>query len=215
MLEMFTRIEIDEPSEEQALEIIRAAAKALEREYELALDRSVVERAVALSSSFILNKSHPSKSISVLRQVCDNHCYDLATSGQSVPRIDDAAVIEVVSEMTGMPHSTLSGESGASDYERAIRTKVVGQDPAVEAVANELKLIKGGLTDPGKPASVMLFAGMTGVGKTELAKQIAELYSTSKKLQIYSMGNFTEPHRRFPASWACRRDMSVMNTAVG
>ena len=58
----------------------------------------------------------------------------------------------------------------------------------------ELRLIKAGLTVPGKPASVMLFAGLTGVGKTELAKTLAKFYSSSKLLQTYTMGNFTESH---------------------
>jgi len=61
-------------------------------------------------------------------------------------------------------------------------------------VATELQLIKAGLNEPGKPASVLLLAGMTGVGKTELAKRLADLYSTSKQLNTYSMGNFTEQH---------------------
>ena len=71
---------------------------------------------------------------------------------------------------------------------------MIGQDEAVEAVARELLLIKAGMTDPGKPAAVIFFAGLTGVGKTELAKALAQLYSTSKRPQTYTMGNFSEPH---------------------
>jgi ATP-dependent Clp protease ATP-binding subunit ClpA len=71
---------------------------------------------------------------------------------------------------------------------------VLGQDEAIGAVVTELQLIKSGLTEADKPASVMLFAGMTGVGKTELAKRIANIYSASKQLHVYTMANFTEPH---------------------
>jgi energy-coupling factor transporter ATP-binding protein EcfA2 len=71
---------------------------------------------------------------------------------------------------------------------------VVGQPRAVAAAASQLDSIKSGLPEPGKPASVMLFAGLTGVGKTELAKTLARFYSSSKRLQTYTMANFTQPH---------------------
>src|SRR5690606_11550156 len=95
---------------------------------------------------------------------------------------------------TGVPVETLSGDGGSADYEAALKASVVGQTEAVEVVATELKLIKAGLTEPDRPASVLLFAGMTGVGKTELAKALAWLYSPMGRLHVYSMGNFTKPH---------------------
>jgi ATP-dependent Clp protease ATP-binding subunit ClpA len=83
---------------------------------------------------------------------------------------------------------------GEADYERDLGAAVVGQPQAVAAAASQLDAIKSGLPDPGKPASVMLFAGLTGVGKTELAKTLARFYSSSKRLQTYTMANFTQPH---------------------
>lgn len=103
-------------------------------------------------------------------------------------------VIRVVSDISRVPVETLTGDIDDTDYEQILGTAVVGQDDAVAAVASELRLIKAGITDPGKPASVMLFCGLNGVGKTELAKRLAEIYSTSKRLQIYTMGNFVESH---------------------
>jgi ATP-dependent Clp protease ATP-binding subunit ClpA len=103
-------------------------------------------------------------------------------------------IASVLHERTGIPAETLLGCSDETDFAAALSAAVVGQPNAVETAARELRLIKAGLSAPGKPASVMLFAGLTGVGKTELAKRIAEVYSTSRRLQVYSMGNFTEPH---------------------
>jgi ATP-dependent Clp protease ATP-binding subunit ClpA len=103
-------------------------------------------------------------------------------------------VVRVVSEISRVPIETLTGDIDDTDYEQILGSAVVGQDEAVSAVASEPRLIKAGITDPGKPASVMLFCGLNGVGKTELAKRLAEIYSTSKRLQIYTMGNFVESH---------------------
>ena len=99
-----------------------------------------------------------------------------------------------LSATTGVPETTLLGEADQPDFEAALSCDIFGQPDAVATVAAELRLIRAGLVDPDKPASVLMFAGMTGVGKTELAKRLAELYSTSRRLQTYPMGNFTEPH---------------------
>src|SRR4029077_20166302 len=86
------------------------------------------------------------------------------------------------------------GIAERSDYEQGLREVIFGQDHAVRAVATELGLIKAGMTDPNKPASVMLLLGQTGTGKTEMAKALARFYSTSKRLKTYTLGNCVEPH---------------------
>lgn len=194
MHDLFTRIEIEEPSEEIALTIARQHALGLQTEFSIRIEGHVVERTVALASTFILNECHPAKSIRILRQVCEDAAYDRTQLGSERDDITVDDVVRAIAEKTGIPPHTIAGESDDVDFDRALEDAVVGQDEAVRQVAGELRLIKSGLTEPGKPAAVMLFAGMTGVGKTELAKRIAELYSTSRRLQIYSMGNFTEPH---------------------
>lgn len=103
-------------------------------------------------------------------------------------------VVRVVAEISRVPEEALSGDLGETDVEQLLASAIIGQEEAVRAVATELRLIKAGLTDPGKPASVMLFCGLNGVGKTELAKKLAEIYSATKRLQVYTMGNFVEAH---------------------
>jgi len=194
MLELFARLEIVEPDEEEAFEIAIQNARRLEQEYELTIERQAVSRAVDLSSIFMLNACHPQKAISVLERCCDHRHYEqtqLCLEPRSVT-VED--VTRVVSEITSIPRETVAGETGVFDIGGALSVSVVGQKRAVDAVTAEMQLIKAGLNEPGKPASVLLFAGMTGVGKTELAKQLAELYSTTKQLHTYTMGNFTEPH---------------------
>jgi ATP-dependent Clp protease ATP-binding subunit ClpC len=93
-----------------------------------------------------------------------------------------------------VPAETLNGIAENTDYYKSLRDLVMGQDHAVGEVARELGLIKAGLTDPSKPASVMLFVGPTGTGKTEMAKVLARFYSSSKKLKTFTLGNYSEPH---------------------
>jgi ATP-dependent Clp protease ATP-binding subunit ClpA len=195
MLELFTRIEVEEPHEEAAVAIARQNARRLEREYGLPIAESAINRAVVLASNYILNASHPAKAIRILEQCCDEKHYEITqVAGSSPAAVTADDVVRVVAGLTGIPAETLAGETGEADFVGALSAQVVGQPGPVRAVATELQLIKAGLNEPGKPASVLLLAGMTGVGKTELAKRLAELYSTSKQLNTYSMGNFTEPH---------------------
>ena len=194
MLESFSRIEVSEPGNSETLKIVQQHATSLSQEFSLTISKHVVSRTVALASSFILNECHPAKSIRLLRQVCEDAEFDRTQLGQARDSIELRQVVDAIAEKTGIPAETIGGEEGESDFDSALRDAVVGQNEAVGEVAKELGLIKAGLSEPAKPATVLLFAGLTGVGKSELAKRIAELYSTSRRLQAYAMGNFTEPH---------------------
>jgi ATP-dependent Clp protease ATP-binding subunit ClpA len=194
LLEFFTRVKVVEPRMKEAGEIVAQAAAALQKDYKATIGPRAVDRAVTLSANFILSERLPIKAIKILRRVCEDLDYARTQKGSNDSEVSASAVVRVVSEISGVPEGTLLGTGERGDYVQDLSQKVIGQQAAVEAVAMELNLIKAGLTDPGKPASVMFFAGLTGVGKTELAKALAEFYSTSKKLQVYTMGNYTEAH---------------------
>lgn len=194
LLDLFTPWEVQEPTEDAALTIVESAARELEQEFHVTIDQAVVQKSVTLTSSYMLNERLPAKAIRVLEHLCEDAEFYRTQHSQNSAALTTSDVIRVVSERTGIPQETLAGKTGSADFESALSAEVVGQDEAVKAMATKLRLIKAGLTDPGKPASVLLFAGMTGVGKTELAKVVAKLYSTSKRLQTYTMGNFVEPH---------------------
>jgi len=194
MLELFTRAEVEEPGDEPAAAMIRQAAGELSREYDVVVEDQAIQRALALSSTYMLSERLPAKAVKILRHACDDLDYERTQFGRGRGSVAAPDVVRVVSVMTGLPEETLTGEAGLVDFAATLSAAVIGQGEAVRAVGDELMLIKAGLTDPGKPAAVLLFAGMTGVGKTELAKRLAELYSTSKILQTYTMGNFVEPH---------------------
>lgn len=194
LLENVTRIDVPEPTEAQALEIAAGLVSGIEREFDVAIDPSVPERAVQLSSSFLLSERLPQKAIKTIRRACDEVAFERSRTQSGSNIVTTEHIIRVVAERSGLPKTAVSGSGEETDYQAALTEAVVGQDEAIEAVVTELQLIKSGLTEADKPASVMLFAGMTGVGKTELAKRIAKLYSASKQLHVYTMANFTEPH---------------------
>jgi ATP-dependent Clp protease ATP-binding subunit ClpC len=203
-MKFFTRVELTEPGTETAQTIVARLKPTLESTYGVAIDDQAVAKAVILSRDFILSEQLPAKAINTLEDACELASYQRETSDQDSkqtetqtqekPVVTAEQVIMTVSEKTGVPQTTLRGSGEMIDYLALLGEGVVGQDHAVEAVTNELKLIKGGAKDPAKPATIVLFAGLTGTGKTELAKAIAQVYSASKNLTVYTMGNFNESH---------------------
>ncbi|HJP72925.1 MAG TPA: AAA family ATPase [Pseudonocardiaceae bacterium] len=191
LLECVTRVEVIEPSREAALDMATRIAGRLSGEFGVAIEDRAVERAVLLSSDYIMYERLPAKAAKILQLACEDLDYERSQQGSERGTVGVDDVIAVVSRLSGLPVRQLSGVgTGAIDYQEALADEVVGQEAAVAAVASELRLIKAGL----RPGSVLFFAGLTGVGKTELAKAIARFYSASKRLQTYTMGNFTEGH---------------------
>jgi ATP-dependent Clp protease ATP-binding subunit ClpA len=194
MLEYFTRIELEEPHGEVLTEIVRQIARQLEQEFAIEIPETTVQRTLTLCSGYVLNENFPAKAARLLRHVCEDIDFERTQRNVAVSEATSERLAHVIAGSTGIPATTLMGQAEQPDFEAALSSEIFGQDEAVAAVATELRLIRAGLVDPNKPATVLLLAGMTGVGKTELAKRLAELYSTSRRLQTYPMGNFTEPH---------------------
>lgn len=194
MLDLFSRIELAEPSEESTRKVTTFAADALHHRFGVTINGEIIDRCVTLASNYLLNERHPAKSIKLLTSICENLRFERDVLGHKRAEVEPADLFRAIAQRTGIPEATLTGNTGVADYQAALSASIVGQHRALAAVATDLQLIKAGLTEPNKPATVLLFAGMTGVGKTELAKRVAELYSGSGRLNTYTMGNFTEPH---------------------
>jgi ATP-dependent Clp protease ATP-binding subunit ClpA len=191
LLECVTRVDVTEPSREVAQDMAARIAETLADEFGVTIEDRAVARAVLLSGDYILYERLPAKVAKILRLACEDLDFERSQMDSARATVGVSDVIAVVSRLSGLPARQLSGAGGgAIDYQEALTKEVVGQDEAVAAVASELRLIKAGL----RPGSVLFFAGLTGVGKTELAKAIARFYSASKRLQTYTMGNFTEGH---------------------
>ncbi|QUQ67108.1 AAA family ATPase [Kutzneria sp. CA-103260] len=189
---LVTRVELREPDREIALDMVDRVASGLAEEFGLEIEPKAVERAVGLCADYILNERLPRKAVAVLRRACEDLDFERTVMDGERQRVTTEDVITVVARLSGVPEGQLSGIDPAAgeDYEKALGAEVVGQEHAVKAVAEELRLIKFGL----RAGSVLFFAGLTGTGKSELAKTLARFYSASKKLQVYTMGNFLEGH---------------------
>ncbi|MFF1416694.1 AAA family ATPase [Streptomyces sp. NPDC058280] len=194
--ELTTRIEMTEPDRASARDMVRQAADALEAEFSTEVDDRAVDRAVVMSGDYILNQRLPLAAVKVLRRACEDLDYRRTQLGDARAVVTTDDVVRVIAEVSGVPAAQIAGTGGErTDYEQALGGSVFGQRDAVEVVASELRRIKSGLAGAsGGPASVMLFAGLTGTGKTELAKTVAGFYSSSKRLQTYPMENFSEAH---------------------
>ncbi|WP_461036908.1 AAA family ATPase [Streptomyces mayteni] len=196
MRELATRIELVEPEATPARDMVRQAADALEAEFGFSVDDRAVSRAVVLSRDYLISQRLPLAAVKVLRRAAEDLDYARGQLGEERAALGGSDVVRVVAEIAGVPETQIAGSGGERvDYERLLGNTVFGQSQAIEVVAAELRRIKAGLARAdGGPASVMLFAGPTGTGKTELAKALATLYSLSRKHQTYAMANFTERH---------------------
>lgn len=192
--DFFTVVDVEEPDLPVAVKLLAHFAGALEQEYGVTIEDEAIRQAVVLSHNYILNERLPSKALRILQEECEAISFERSQYGSDRTLVTAGGVLARVAAVSGVPESTLSGIADRTDYAAGLREFIVGQDHAVREVATELGLIKAGLTDPGKPASVMMFVGQTGTGKTEMAKVLARLYSASKRLKTYTLGNFIEPH---------------------
>ena len=183
-----------EPDSAAASRLAAHFALGLAEKYRVVIEPEAVRQAVNLSANYILNDQLPAKAVRVLTRTCEEADYERAQLGRPRAAVTADDVVRIVSDISGVPGETLRGIAERSDYEQSLKEAIFGQDHAVREVATELGLIKAGMADPTKPASVLMFLGQTGTGKTEMAKALARFYSTSKRLKTYTLGNCVEPH---------------------
>jgi ATP-dependent Clp protease ATP-binding subunit ClpC len=194
-LDRFTRVDVGEANVEQTAALMaRTAAPGFERLYNVRVSAPAIERAAGGAKEFILSERMPAKAIRVLQSACEWLSYEreMGRGGDGV--VTQKEVVRALAERTGIDEETIAGAGSRLDFQAEFSKSVVGQESAVRVVADRLTRIKAGAVREGKPAAVFLFAGLTGTGKTELAKAVARVYSASQRLSVYSMTRFTQPH---------------------
>jgi len=203
----FTPVWVEEPTPEEAVEIAaRVAREHLSPHHGVAYPEEVVREAVALAVRYIHEEFLPGKAIKLLDQAGPRATLGGSLSGfAAAPReglargqVSVAMIRAIVSERTGVPLAQLS----QSDQERllaleeTLKRRVQGQAEAVTQVARVVKRARTGLSDPRRPLGVFLFAGPTGVGKTELALALAEaLFGEEDAIFRLDMSEYMEKHQ--------------------
>lgn len=184
----FTISRIKEPDKESTLIILKENGSLLEKEYSQHISDSTYERVYDLSYQFIRDKKFPAKALTLLNQAC---AYAYTHKKENV----DASCIEyIMSRDYNVPSARLSTNllESINIIDSNVRSKVFGQDEAIDKLMKYWKIKQAGLTKKNKPIASLLFVGPTGVGKTELAKQFAD--AVGYKLIRFDMSEYKESH---------------------
>ncbi|HEY6487071.1 MAG TPA: ATP-dependent Clp protease ATP-binding subunit [Candidatus Cybelea sp.] len=192
----FQPVMIEEPSIEQTIEILRGLRQRYATHHHVTIPDETVEVAAQLAARYIADRFLPDKAIDLVDEAAASVA--LSNKGAVVsPAVTPGDVAAVVTRWTGIPQSSLT-ESQANrllELEQILSKRVIGQERAIASVSAAIRRARTGLHDPRKPLGTFLFRGPSGVGKTELAKTLAEaLFGTENALVRVDLSEFTEAH---------------------
>jgi len=198
----FQKIEIGEPTVEETIEILTGLKKYYEEHHGVTFTPEAIRLAAELAAKYIHDRHLPDKAIDVLDEAGARARMNRAPSGQLADSenrrpedsIDIHEVETVVAKMAKIPPRTIavSEKDRLQHLEDDLRQVIYGQDHAIRQIVSAIKLSRSGLGNPDKPIGSFLFSGPTGVGKTELAKQLA--LSLGVEFIRFDMSEYMEPH---------------------
>jgi ATP-dependent Clp protease ATP-binding subunit ClpA len=188
----FQKIDIKEPSIDDTIKILRGLKPFFEDHHEVRYTAEAIKSAVDLSARYINDRKLPDKAIDVIDEA--GAAQHLLPASKRRKTITPKEIEVVVSKIARIPPKTVSKNDAETLRELEINLKrvVFGQDPAIEALASAIKLSRAGLREPEKPIGCYLFAGPTGVGKTEVAKQLAGCMAV--EMLRFDMSEYMEKH---------------------
>jgi ATP-dependent Clp protease ATP-binding subunit ClpA len=191
----FQKIEIPEPSIAETFEILRGLRRRYEEYHRVTYPDEALRAAAELSGKYINDRFLPDKAIDVIDEAGALARMNAAPKRDAeVPAITVDAVEHVVSRIAKIPRRSVSASEnrGLQLLEKELKSRIFGQDEAVEKAAWAIKRSRAGFREPDKPVAKFLFVGPTGVGKTELARQLAEVLGVP--LLRFDMSEYQEKH---------------------
>ena len=192
LVRRFQKIDVNEPSQEDTIKILMGLKPSYEEHHRLTYTDGAIRSAVELSSRYINDRKLPDKAIDVIDEAGASQMLLSAEKRKSV--IDVADIEATVAKIARIPPKSVSANDRETlrNLERDLKAMVFGQEPAITALVAAIKLARAGLREPEKPIGCYLFSGPTGVGKTEVAKQLA--LSLGVELKRFDMSEYMESH---------------------
>jgi ATP-dependent Clp protease ATP-binding subunit ClpA len=197
-IKLFDVLTLQEPPRDDTRKILTSVARDLHRAHHVRIEPAAIERALELTRRFLPYQAFPGKATHLLAEAAVTTAKGAraaATPAQEgrEPAVTSDMVGTSFSHMTGLPEKIISDHIPLTQDEITtyFAEHIVGQEEAVRTVADVVTLVKAELNDPGRPLGVLFFVGPTGVGKTELAKTLAEyLFGSKDKLLRFDMSEF-------------------------
>jgi len=192
LVRRFQKIDVYEPSVEDAVKILRGLKPYYEKHHDIRYTEQAIRTAVELSVRYISDRKLPDSAIDVIDET--GAAQSLLAPSKRKKTVGVKDVEAVVSKIARIPPKTVSRDdkTALENLERDLKTMVFGQDKALTALASAIKLARAGLREPEKPIGTYLFSGPTGVGKTEAARQLA--MSLGVELTRFDMSEYMERH---------------------
>jgi ATP-dependent Clp protease ATP-binding subunit ClpA len=192
LLRRFQKIDVNEPTVEDTIKILSGLRSAFEQHHSVRYTSDAIKAAVELSARYINDRKLPDKAIDVIDEVGAMQMLVVPSRRKKV--ITPKEIEAVIATMARIPPKTVSSDdkSVLETLQTDLKRVVFGQDNAIEVLSSAIKLSRAGLRDPDKPIGNYLFSGPTGVGKTEVARQLAHLLGIP--LQRFDMSEYMERH---------------------
>ncbi|MBN8819713.1 MAG: ATP-dependent Clp protease ATP-binding subunit ClpA [Sphingomonas sp.] len=192
LLRRFQKIDVNEPTVEDTIKILMGLRSAFEEHHQVKYTPDAIKAAVELSARYINDRKLPDKAIDVIDEV--GAMQMLVVPSKRKKMITPKEIEAVIATMARIPPKTVSSDDKTvlETLETDLKRVVFGQDKAIQVLSSAIKLSRAGLRDPDKPIGNYLFSGPTGVGKTEVARQLATLLGIP--LQRFDMSEYMERH---------------------
>ncbi|PPR40404.1 MAG: ATP-dependent Clp protease ATP-binding subunit ClpA [Alphaproteobacteria bacterium MarineAlpha8_Bin1] len=187
----FQKIDVEEPSDEDSIKILDGIKKYYEDFHDVQYDSDCSTEAVKLSKKFLINSKLPDKAIDILDETAASVKINEKRKSKIINK-DDISI--TLSKIANIPANTIKSNEKIriKTLDRDLKTLIFGQDNAVKKVSSAIKMAKAGLKNEEKPIGSFLFTGPTGVGKTELARQLANIMKIN--FVRFDMSEYMEKH---------------------
>jgi len=188
----FQKVDVAEPSVEQTIEILKGLKSRFEEHHSVKYALGALQAAAELSAKYINDRHLPDKAIDVIDEA--GAAQRILPKSKQKKTITRNEVEEIVAKIARIPPASVSSDDRGKlkSLDRDLNSVVFGQEPAIDALAAAIKMARSGLGKPDKPIGSFLFSGPTGVGKTEVAKQLA--YILGIELIRFDMSEYMERH---------------------